>query len=308
MAFTAILFDLGLGRGLANVRRPAARFFFARQASMAVVHVIRVAPIVSDWRNGVRERAYPITFAFFIALHLALHLALVAVGTARGGAAGGSASLRRPDHFRPAARTAAPWLYFTMARISRDRDDVHIALLRGVNVGGSKKVPMLQLRDLARSLGFGNPRTLLNSGNLVYAAHGTSTEEAALALEQGILQRMKVSTPVLVITAAQLDHIIADNTIDDEDVDPSRLFVSIWRETYDRDALMPLLQQEWGEETLHIGSRAAYQHAPEGASESALVHAVAALLGDRVTARNWNTIGKLQDLVDDVATAANEDA
>ncbi len=195
-----------------------------------------------------------------------------------------------------------------MARISRDRDDVHIALLRGVNVGGSKKVPMLELRELARSLGFGNPRTLLNSGNLVYAAHGRPTEEAALALEQGILQRMKVSTRVLVITAAELDRIIAENTIDEDDVDPSCLFVSIWREMYDRQALLPLLEQDWGEETLHIGSRAAYQHAPDGASESALVVAVAKLLDDRVTARNWNTIGKLQGLVEDVAAAANDDA
>ena len=253
---------------------------------MAVGHVVLVAPI---------------------AVVIAPHLALVAV--AQREVAQLEAALRCGTLITlgpPRGRRLRGYT-FTMARISRDRDDVHIALLRGVNVGGSKKVPMLQLRDLARSLGFGNPRTLLNSGNLVYAAHGTSTEEAALALEQGILKRMKVSTPVLVITAAQLDDIIADNTIDDEDVDPSRLFVSIWRETYDRDALMPLLQQEWGEETLHIGSRAAYQHAPEGASESELVHAVAAVLGDRVTARNWNTIGKLQELVDDVATAANED-
>ncbi|WP_310570487.1 DUF1697 domain-containing protein [Gemmatimonas sp.] len=195
-----------------------------------------------------------------------------------------------------------------MARISRDRDDVHIALLRGVNVGGSKKVPMLELRELARSIGFGNPRTLLNSGNLVYAAHGKPAEEAAIALEQGILQRMKVATRVVVITAAELDRIVEENAIDDDDVDPSRLFVSIWREFYDRQALLPLLEQDWAHERLHVGSRAAYQHAPEGATESDLVDAVASLLGDRVTARNWNTIGKLQELVDDVAAAANEDA
>lgn len=194
-----------------------------------------------------------------------------------------------------------------MARISRDRDDVHIALLRGVNVGGTKKVPMLELRDLARSLGFGNPRTLLNSGNLVYAAHGKPTEEAAIALEQGILQRMKVSTRVVVVTAAELDRIIEENTIDGDDVDPSCLFISVWREPYDRLALLPLLDQDWGDEQLRLGSRAAYQHAPEGASESELVEAVAALLGDRVTARNWNTMGKLQSLVEDVAAAANED-
>ncbi len=194
-----------------------------------------------------------------------------------------------------------------MARISRDRDDVHIALLRGVNVGGKKKVPMLELRELARSLGFGNPRTLLNSGNLVYAAHGTSTEEAATAIEQGILQRMKVSTRVLVVSAAELDLIIEENTMDGDHVDPSRLFVSIWRERYDRELLLPLLEQDWGEDTLHIGTRAAYQHAPDGALESELVVAVAQRLDDRVTARNWNTIGKLQELVDDVAAAANED-
>ncbi len=195
-----------------------------------------------------------------------------------------------------------------MARISRDRDDVHIALLRGVNVGGTKKVPMLELRELARSLGFGNPRTLLNSGNLVYAAHGKPTEEAAIVLERGILQRMKVATRVVVVTAAELDLIIDENVIDDDDVDPSRLFVSIWRDPYDRAALLPLLQQEWGDERLHVGSRAAYLHAPDGASESDLVNAVAMLLDDRVTARNWNTIGKLQSLVEDVAAAANEEA
>ncbi len=197
------------------------------------------------------------------------------------------------------------WLYSTMARISRDRDDVHIALLRGVNVGATKTVPMLELRELARRLGFGNPRTLLNSGNLVYAAHGKPTEDAAIALEQGILQHMKVSTRVVVVTAAELDRIIEENAIEGDDVDPSCLFVSIWRDLYDRQALLPLLEKEWGEERLHLGSRAAYQHAPDGAAGNALVIAVAELLGDRVTARNWNTIGKLQQLVDDVAAAAN---
>ena len=77
---------------------------------------------------------------------------------------------------------------------------------------------MLELRELARGLGFGNPRTLLNSGNLVYAAHGKPTEEAAIALEQGILQRMKVSTQALVVTAAELDLIIAENTLEGDDV------------------------------------------------------------------------------------------
>mgnify|MGYP003895833939 CR=1 FL=1 len=84
-----------------------------------------------------------------------------------------------------------------MARISRDRDDVHIALLRGVNVGGTKKVPMLELRELARSLGFGNPRTLLNSGNLVYAAHGKLTEVRQSNNHTSYLHSIRYSTKLV---------------------------------------------------------------------------------------------------------------
>jgi uncharacterized protein (DUF1697 family) len=142
-----------------------------------------------------------------------------------------------------------------MTRISRDRDDVHIALLRGVNVGGAKQVKMLELRELARRLGFGTPRTLLTSGNLVYAAHGTPAADAAVALEQGIQQSLKVSARVVVVTAVELDQIIDDNPFDDEDIDPSRLFVSVWRDPYDRAALLPLLEQTWGDERLHLGAR-----------------------------------------------------
>lgn len=198
-------------------------------------------------------------------------------------------------------------VYSAMTRISRDRDDVHIALLRGVNVGGAKQVKMLELRELARRLGFGTPRTLLTSGNLVYAAHGTPAADAAVALEQGIQQSLKVSARVVVVTAVELDQIIDDNPFDDEDIDPSRLFVSVWRDPYDRAALLPLLEQTWGDERLHLGARAAYQYAPDGAAHSDLVAAVADQLGDRVTARNWNTIGKLPSLVEDVAAAANDD-
>ncbi len=95
VAFTAAYF----GVGLANVRRPAAHkrfmaatvlpglspalarlfqtlgspsFFFALHASLVVTHLVLVALIVSDWRHGIHERAYPIALAFFVALHLVL--------------------------------------------------------------------------------------------------------------------------------------------------------------------------------------------------------------------------------------------
>ncbi len=100
VVFTGVMF----GVGLANVRRPSAHkrfmaatvlpglspalarlfqtlgspsFFFALHASLVVTHAVLVALIVSDWRNGVRERAYPLALAFF----LTLHAVLVPVGT-----------------------------------------------------------------------------------------------------------------------------------------------------------------------------------------------------------------------------------
>ena len=78
-----------------------------------------------------------------------------------------------------------------------------VALLRGVNVGKGKRVPMAGLRALVEELGGGDVATVLNSGNIVFTHPGRSAAKQARALAEGIEARFGVATPVIVKSAAE---------------------------------------------------------------------------------------------------------
>ena len=80
----------------------------------------------------------------------------------------------------------------------------HVALLRGVNVGRAKRVAMADLRALVEGLGYTEVRTLLNSGNVVFAAPGVPSDEAASRIANGLRETLSVSAAVSVLTAAEL--------------------------------------------------------------------------------------------------------
>ena len=89
---------------------------------------------------------------------------------------------------------------------------MHVALLRGINVGKAKRVAMAQLRALCESLGYGHVQTLLNSGNIVFSA-ARADPRAAARIEKEIAARLGVESRVLVITAGELDAIMAENPL-----------------------------------------------------------------------------------------------
>lgn len=171
-----------------------------------------------------------------------------------------------------------------------------IALIRGINVGLAKRVAMADLRALVESLGYGDVRTLLNSGNVVFSAPGTFVNEAAARIEQGLSAQLGVPACVTVISAAELARIVEDNTLGDIAHDPSRLLVAVLRNPDDRARLAPLAEQDWTPETLAIAGRAAYLWCPSGILASRLQDALNRTLGDGVTARNWTTITKLHGI------------
>src|SRR4249920_3877063 len=101
-----------------------------------------------------------------------------------------------------------------------------IALLRGINVGRAKRVPMADLRKLLQSLGCSRVRTLLNSGNAVFQAPGGSTRRLASAIEAAIQERFGFPVRVLVHTVRELNAIVGENSLPQADRDPSRFLVA----------------------------------------------------------------------------------
>lgn len=173
----------------------------------------------------------------------------------------------------------------------------YTALIRGINVGRAKRVAMADLRKLVSDLGFDDVRTLLNSGNLLFAATGRSTPSGvAPRIEQGMIERLGVAARVTVLTAEELARAATENPLLDAARDPKRLLVAFLADPQDRPRLEPLLEQDWRPEELALGPRVAYLWCPEGTLASRLPAAIGRVLGDAVTTRNWSTVTKLHAL------------
>jgi uncharacterized protein (DUF1697 family) len=164
----------------------------------------------------------------------------------------------------------------------------HIALLRGINVGTAKRVAMADLRELFEGLGYKNVKTLLNSGNVVFA--GSTASESRI--ETAFTKRFGFSSRMTVISAAEIDAAVTDNPLQ-EIPDPSRFLVAFLKTSAHREELLPLAKADWHPESFALGQRVAYMWCPEGVLASPLANAVNKLLKDSVTVRNWATVLKI---------------
>lgn len=175
----------------------------------------------------------------------------------------------------------------------------HVALLRGINVGKAKRIAMADLRALVEGLGYGEVRTLLNSGNVVFTAAASAKGDPAARIEEAIESKLGIRSRVTVVSAVEVAAAVADNPLLDIATNPSRLMVAVLNDRADRPRLEALLQQQWAPDVLALGDRVAYLWCPESILESKLVDAVGRLLRDAVTTRNWATLLKLHALVKD---------
>jgi len=174
----------------------------------------------------------------------------------------------------------------------------YIALLRGVNLGGAKKVAMADLRALIEELGYSEVRTILNSGNVVFSGAKATPDAVAEDIEAAIAARLRVKSRVTVLTAKQLAAIMRQNPLLEHAANPSRLHVAFLRDKSARTRLKPLTERDWTPDALAIGASAAYLWCPNGMSVSDLPTAVDKLLRDDVTVRTWGTVSKIAALAE----------
>jgi uncharacterized protein (DUF1697 family) len=175
---------------------------------------------------------------------------------------------------------------------------VHIALLRAVNVGG-RSVAMAELRTMLADLGYENPRTLLQSGNAVFAFKAKVSGAALESkLEAQAQQRFGIAIPFIVRTATEWDAIIARNPFADAAKrDPSHLLLMALKGAPTAAAVKALCTSYKGPETIHVAGRDAYLIYPDGIGRSKLTNTlIERHLGVAGTGRNWNTVLKLATL------------
>ncbi len=177
--------------------------------------------------------------------------------------------------------------------------DRRVALLRGVNVGGAKRVPMADLRQLVEALGYTDVSTLLNSGNVVFTVPKGPSGDAAMRIEKAIAARLGVSTRVTVLTGSDVAAAVRKNPFASIAHDPARLLVLAFPDPKALARLRPLAKERWGPEALALGSRVAYLWCADGIVESRLWKAASKSLGRECTARNLTTMTKLLALIEE---------
>ena len=167
-----------------------------------------------------------------------------------------------------------------------------IALLRGVNVGGNKRVEMARLRDLMEELGYRDVRTYVNSGNVVFSGPRRSEQH----LKTAIAKAFGFEVPVVLRSREELADVVAANPLRDVATDPAKHLVVFCAAKASTD----LDPADFAPETFVVRGREVYLWAPGGIGTSPLAKLLAAKsLGDKSTARNWRTVEKLLELADD---------
>lgn len=177
----------------------------------------------------------------------------------------------------------------------------HIALLRAINLGAKRKVPMAELRSLLDEMGFENVRTHLQSGNAIFDA---DDEPAAVVerLEERLEQAFGFAIPVIIRTRDELAAVVKRDPLDDAASDPKRYQVIFLAGRLDRSRVEDLDPADFAPERFHLGDRELYVWSPEGIQNSPVLKALAdKRIGVAATARNWRTVTKLLELADDPA-------
>jgi uncharacterized protein (DUF1697 family) len=173
----------------------------------------------------------------------------------------------------------------------------YIGLLRGINVGRAKRIPMAELRSMLEELGYSNVRTLLNSGNAVFWSEMANKKEIASQIEAGIVARFGFSVKVVVLDSADLQEIIEDAALLPIANDPSRHMIAFVLDSSKLTKARPLLETQWDPDVLALGRRAAYLWCANGILESKLILAFGKAMGEDTTTRNWATVLKLEAIV-----------
>jgi uncharacterized protein (DUF1697 family) len=166
-----------------------------------------------------------------------------------------------------------------------------VALLRAVNVGGTGKLPMGDLKEICVSLGFGSVRTYIASGNVVFVSL-----KSEAAVKAGLERRLETyagkSVGVLVRTAAEMAQVLADNPF--PHAAPNRTMAVFLDRAPPADTVAAVRGRN--DEQIGLGRREIYIHYGDGMAKSKLV-VPAAKTG---TARNINTVAALAKMAADL--------
>lgn len=174
----------------------------------------------------------------------------------------------------------------------------YITLLRGINVGGHKKVPMAELRELFGSWSFENAKTLLNSGNIAFDTKETGEEKLVREIETRFTKAFGFASKVMLRKIPDIKGLITLDPFKKITVDnDTRLYVTFLRKAAESRLKLPYTSEQNDFQIIGKTEREVFSVLTLKTARS--VDAMAFLekeFGKDITTRNWNTVLKIADL------------
>jgi len=178
----------------------------------------------------------------------------------------------------------------------------HIALLRGINVGGNNKVPMAELRAALTASGYADVSTYIQSGNVLFRSTEPDTAVLEEAIAEVIARTFGIKISVVVVTRDQLAAVLSANPYPDEP-NPKYVHVVFLGAEPDQarlDTARQIAAAKGSRDTVTAGDRVLYLHTPDGYGTSELGKALVKVTSSsKGTARNLSTTAKLLTLCDE---------
>ncbi|MGH3740603.1 MAG: DUF1697 domain-containing protein [Micromonosporaceae bacterium] len=174
---------------------------------------------------------------------------------------------------------------------------MHVALLRGINLGAHARVGMADLRQLFADLGHTDVTTYLQSGNVVFASSRRAPAPLEAEISERIHDQLGLAVGVLVRTADEMADVVAGNPFLESESDLAKLHVTYLGGAPDPEAVESFAAPPGEPARFAIAGREIYLHCPEGYGRTKLNNAfIERKLGKTATTRNWRTTAKLHQL------------
>lgn len=173
----------------------------------------------------------------------------------------------------------------------------HVALLRGINVGGKHRLRMASLKEIFENAGATEVATYIQSGNVVFHCPASKLEGVVRGVEKEIEKREGFEVPIVTRTAEELAEIVKTNPFDDGSADPKALHVMILADEPKRSAVENLDPDRSPPDRFEVIGAEIFLHCPNGVARTKLTTSYFdAQLDTTSTMRNWRTVLKLLEM------------
>ena len=180
----------------------------------------------------------------------------------------------------------------------RSHTPTHVALLRGINVGGKHKLPMSDLTAMFVNAGCKDVETYVQSGNVAFSASAATANRIPRVIANQILERFGFQPVVMVRTGKEIAAVAEGNPFVGPGVDVTKLLVGFLNEAPDAQLVAKLDPKRSPGDRFAVRGKEIYLHVPNGILETKFTNAyIDSTLATTSTFRNWRTVMKLLEMM-----------